>query len=57
MKYIDEFRDGALARHIGKRIAAEADSGRRYGFTACCGIMWRVISDELLVVNQQREFD
>ena len=27
MKYIDEFRDGALARQIAERIAAEARPG------------------------------
>jgi hydrogenase expression/formation protein HypD len=37
MKYIDEFRDGALARQIGARIAAEADPARRYGFMEFCG--------------------
>ncbi|MDR2188824.1 MAG: hydrogenase formation protein HypD [Azonexus sp.] len=37
MKYIDEFRDGELARHIGERIAAEADPSRRYSFMEFCG--------------------
>ena len=37
MKYIDEFRDGALARQIAARIAAEADPGRAYHFMEFCG--------------------
>jgi hydrogenase expression/formation protein HypD len=37
MKYIDEFRDGDLARQIGARIAAEADPARRYSFMEFCG--------------------
>lgn len=37
MKYIDEFRDGGLARQIGARIAAEADPARRYSFMEFCG--------------------
>jgi len=37
MKYIDEFRDGALARKIGERIAAEVRPGRRYSFMEFCG--------------------
>lgn len=37
MKFIDEFRDGALARQIGARIAAEADPARRYQFMEFCG--------------------
>jgi hydrogenase expression/formation protein HypD len=37
MKYIDEFRDGELARRIAGCIAAEADSGRRYHLMEFCG--------------------
>jgi hydrogenase expression/formation protein HypD len=37
MKYIDEFRDGDLARQIGERIAAEAQPQRHYSFMEFCG--------------------
>jgi hydrogenase expression/formation protein HypD len=37
MKYIDEFRDGELARRIGAAIAAEAAPARRYSFMEFCG--------------------
>ena len=37
MKYIDEFRDGDLARQIGARIAAEVQPERRYHFMEFCG--------------------
>ncbi|MGM9427419.1 hydrogenase formation protein HypD [Hydrogenophaga sp. MI9] len=37
MKYIDEFRDGDLARQIGARIAAEARPERSYSFMEFCG--------------------
>jgi hydrogenase expression/formation protein HypD len=37
MKYIDEFRDGELARHIAARIAAEVRPDRRYSFMEFCG--------------------
>jgi hydrogenase expression/formation protein HypD len=37
MKYIDEFRDGDLARQIGERIHAEADPQRAYSFMEFCG--------------------
>ena len=37
MKYIDEFRDGALARNLAASIAAEADSGRSYNLMEFCG--------------------
>ena len=37
MKYIDEFRDGELARRIADRIAAEVQPGRRYAFMEFCG--------------------
>jgi len=37
MKYIDEFRDGALARNLATAIAAEADPGRTYHLMEFCG--------------------
>jgi hydrogenase expression/formation protein HypD len=37
MKYIDEYRDGELARHIAQCIEAEAQSGRQYNFMEFCG--------------------
>lgn len=37
MKYVDEFRDGELARGIAARIAAEVQPGRRYSFMEFCG--------------------
>jgi hydrogenase expression/formation protein HypD len=37
MKYIDEFRDGELARGLATRIAAELQPGRRYSFMEFCG--------------------
>jgi hydrogenase expression/formation protein HypD len=37
MKYIDEFRDGALARKIAARLAAEVDPERDYSFMEFCG--------------------
>lgn len=37
MKYVDEFRDGALAARIAARIAAEVQPGRRYRFMEFCG--------------------
>ncbi|MFO1328901.1 MAG: hydrogenase formation protein HypD [Rubrivivax sp.] len=37
MKYVDEFRDGELARRIAARIAAEVQPGRRYAFMEFCG--------------------
>ena len=37
MKYVDEFRDGDLARTIAARIAQEADPGRTYHFMEFCG--------------------
>jgi hydrogenase expression/formation protein HypD len=37
MKYVDEFRDGELARAISARIAATADPGRTYHFMEFCG--------------------
>jgi hydrogenase expression/formation protein HypD len=37
MKYVDEFRDGELARTIAARIAAIAKPDRRYHFMEFCG--------------------
>jgi hydrogenase expression/formation protein HypD len=37
MKYITEFRDAALARHVSARIHAEADPARSYAFMEFCG--------------------
>ncbi|OYW32776.1 MAG: hydrogenase formation protein HypD [Methyloversatilis sp. 12-65-5] len=37
MKYIDEFRDGEVARKIGERLHAEADPARQYSFMEFCG--------------------
>ncbi len=37
MKYIDEFRDGELARGIAARIRDEAQAGRSYNLMEFCG--------------------
>ncbi len=37
MKYVDEFRDGELARGPAAAIAREADPARRYAFMEFCG--------------------
>lgn len=37
MKYIDEFRDGQLARGLAQRLAAEAAPARAYRFMEFCG--------------------
>ena len=37
MKYVDEFRDGELARGISAAIAREASPARRYAFMEFCG--------------------
>jgi hydrogenase expression/formation protein HypD len=37
MKYIDEYRDGDVARRVGEQIHAEAHSDRRYSFMEFCG--------------------
>ena len=37
MKYVDEFRDGTLARGLAARIAAELRPDRRYAFMEFCG--------------------
>lgn len=57
MKYIDEFRDGALARHLAGRIARAADTGRSYRFMEFCGGHTHAISrygvSDLLPPNVQ----
>ena len=37
MKFVDEFRDGALAREVAGAIARAAHPGRRYAFMEFCG--------------------
>ncbi|MCB1526065.1 MAG: hydrogenase formation protein HypD, partial [Rhodoblastus sp.] len=37
MKYVDEYRDGELARAIAATIAAEARPERIYRFMEFCG--------------------
>lgn len=37
MKYVDEFRDGKLARQVAKAIAAEAHPDRTYQYMEFCG--------------------
>ncbi|MFN7573025.1 MAG: hydrogenase formation protein HypD [Betaproteobacteria bacterium] len=37
MKYVDEFRDGEVARGLGRQIATEVQPGRRYNFMEFCG--------------------
>ena len=37
MKYIDEFRDGGIARKIGDRLAEEVQPERHYSFMEFCG--------------------
>jgi hydrogenase expression/formation protein HypD len=37
MKYIDEFRDGDVARKIAGRLASEVEPGRSYSFMEFCG--------------------
>ncbi|MBF0335565.1 MAG: hydrogenase formation protein HypD, partial [Alphaproteobacteria bacterium] len=37
MKYVDEFRDGDVARGLARAIAAEARPERRYHFMEFCG--------------------
>ncbi|MBS1158436.1 MAG: Hydrogenase formation HypD protein [Proteobacteria bacterium] len=37
MKYIDEFRDGEVAKGLAEAIRAEADPTRRYHFMEFCG--------------------
>jgi hydrogenase expression/formation protein HypD len=55
MKYVDEFRDGALARQMAERLAAEVQPGRSYSFMEFCGGHTHAISrygiTELLPVS------
>jgi hydrogenase expression/formation protein HypD len=55
MKYIDEYRDGALARSIAATIAGEAVPGRHYKFMEFCGGHTHAISrygiEDLLPAN------
>jgi hydrogenase expression/formation protein HypD len=37
MKYIEEFRDGELARTLARKIASVVEPGRRYSFMEFCG--------------------
>jgi len=37
VKYIDEFRNGELARHVADAIACEVQDGRRYHLMEFCG--------------------
>ncbi len=37
MKYVDEFRDGALARNLATSLRAEVDPARSYSFMEFCG--------------------
>ena len=37
MKYVDEFRDGDVARRLAERIAADVQPQRRYAFMEFCG--------------------
>jgi hydrogenase expression/formation protein HypD len=37
MKYIDEFRDGELAKNLAQSIAATVQPGRNYSFMEFCG--------------------
>ncbi len=37
MRYVNEFRDGRLARAVAAAIAAEIEPGRRYNFMEFCG--------------------
>ena len=55
MKYIDEFRDGDVARKIADRLAIEARGDRQYSFMEFCGGHTHAISrygvSELLPAN------
>lgn len=37
MKYVDEFRDGALAQNLAASLQAEVDPSRNYNFMEFCG--------------------
>ena len=55
MKYVDEYRDGALARSIAAEIAREARPGRVYRLMEFCGGHTHAISryglEDLLPAN------
>ena len=55
MKYVDEYRDGALAKGIAAAIAREADPGRTYRLMEFCGGHTHAISryglEDLLPVH------
>ena len=55
MKYVDEFRDGELARRLAAAIAAEVNPAREYRFMEFCGGHTHAISrygvSELLPAN------
>jgi hydrogenase expression/formation protein HypD len=57
MKYIDEYRDGTLARSIATTIGSEAVTGRSYQFMEFCGGHTHAISrygiEDLLPANVQ----
>ncbi len=57
MKYVDEYRDGAVARAIAAKIAEEARPGRIYRFMEFCGGHTHAISrygiEDLLPANVQ----
>ena len=49
MKYIDEFRDGGLARGLADKIASAVQAGRAYRFMEFCGGHTHAISRHGLV--------
>jgi hydrogenase expression/formation protein HypD len=55
MKYVDEYRDGKLARAIAETITAEADPAKTYHFMEFCGGHTHAISryglEDLLPAN------
>jgi len=57
MKYVDEYRDGAWAKALAARIAADVDPQRRYRFMEFCGGHTHAISryglEDLLPPNVQ----
>ena len=57
MKYVDEYRDGALAQTIAAAIRREADPARDYHFMEFCGGHTHAISryglEDLLPANVQ----
>ncbi len=55
MKYVDEYRDGKLAREMAEQIRQEADTGREYHLMEFCGghthAIFRYGSPDLLPDN------